>query len=74
MQLINVKNQLDISYLDISQLLELKSPVGFEVVVPEIGVDTNAVIVETVDDIFAIAQGTRPNVKSSELMLVSKRI
>jgi len=71
-QLINVKNQLDISYLDISQLLELKSPEGFEVVVPEIGVDTNAVIVETVDEIFAIAQGARPNVKSSELMLSAR--
>jgi outer membrane protein len=71
-QLINVKNQLDISYLDISQLLELKTPVGFEVVVPEIGVDTNAVIGETVDEIFAVAQGSRPNVKSSELMLSAR--
>jgi outer membrane protein len=71
LQLINVKNQLDLSYLDLTQLLELKSPVGFEVVVPEISVDTNAVIPETVDDIFAVAQGTRPNVKSSELMLTA---
>ena len=70
-QLINVKNQLDLSYLDITQLLELKSPVGFEVVVPDISVDTNAVITETVDDIFAIAKGSRPNVKSSELMLTA---
>jgi outer membrane protein len=69
LQLINTKNQLDLSYLDITQLLELKTPVGFEVVVPEIGVDTNAIIAETVDEIFAIAQGARPNVKSSELML-----
>lgn len=71
-QLINVKNQLDISYLDITQLLELKSPEGFEVVVPDITVDTNAVVTETVDDIFAIAQGSRPNVKSSELLLSAR--
>jgi outer membrane protein len=70
-QLINVKNQLDLSFLDISQLLELKTPVGFEVVVPPISVDTNAVITETVEDIFAIAQGARPSVKSSELMLTA---
>jgi outer membrane protein len=69
LQLITTRNQLDLSYLDITQLLELKTPVGFEVVVPEIGVDTNAIISETVDEIFAIAQGARPNVKSSELML-----
>jgi outer membrane protein len=71
LQLITVNNQLDISYLDLTQLLELKSPAGFEVVVPEISVDTNAVIPETVDDIFAVAQGLRPNVKSSELMLAA---
>jgi outer membrane protein len=71
-QLINVSNQLDISYLDITQLLELKSPEGFEVVVPDIGVDTNAIVTETVDDIFAIAQGARPNVKSSELLLSAR--
>ena len=51
-QLINVKNQLDLSYLDITQLLELKTPVGFEVVVPPISVDTNAVIPETIEDIY----------------------
>jgi outer membrane protein len=70
-QLINVKNQLDLSYLDITQLLELKTPVGFEVVVPPISVDTNAVIPETVEDIYAIALGARPNIKSSELMLTA---
>jgi len=71
-QLINVRNQLDISYLDITQLLELKSPEGFEVIVPDITVDTNAVVKETIDDIFAIAQGARPNVKSSELLLTAR--
>ena len=69
LQLINTKNQLDIAYLDITQLLELTSPVGFEVIVPEIDVDTNAIIPETVDEIFAIAQGERPSIKSSELQL-----
>lgn len=70
-QLINVMNQLDLAYLDITQLLELKSPEGFEVVVPAIDVDTNAVVTETVEDIFAVAQGARPSVKSSELMLAA---
>jgi len=69
LQLINTKNQLDLSYLDITQLLELKTPAGFEVVVPEIGIDTNAIISESVDEIFAVSQGARPNVKSSELKL-----
>jgi outer membrane protein len=71
LQLINIKNQLDISYLDITQLLELKTPEGFEVIVPPISIDTNAVIGETIDQIFEIAMGTRPSVKSPELMLAA---
>lgn len=70
-QYINTKNQLDISYLNISQLLELKTPEGFEIVVPEISIDTNGVISGNIDAIFATAQGTRPEIKSSELKLTA---
>ena len=69
LQLINIKNQLDISYLDLSQLLELKTPEGFEVIVPPISIDTNAVIGETIEEIFQVAIGARPSIKSPELML-----
>jgi len=68
-QLINLKNQLEISYLNLTQLLELKTPVGFEVSVPEIGVDSNSVITGNIDDIYQQALGTRPEVKSSEMKL-----
>jgi outer membrane protein len=71
LQLINMKNQLDLSYLNITQLLELKTPVGFEVIVPEISVDTNAIISGNVDEIFSVAQGSRPEVKSSEMKLLA---
>jgi outer membrane protein len=69
LQLITMKNQLDLSYLNISQLLELQTPVGFEVVVPEIGVDTNSIISGNIGEIFSLALGSRPEVKSSELNL-----
>lgn len=71
LQLINIKNQLDLSYLDLTQLLELKTAVGFEVVVPDIALDTNTIITETVDDIYAVAMGSRPAVKSSEMKLAA---
>jgi outer membrane protein len=71
LQFINIKNQLDISYLNISQLLELKTPEGFEIISPEISIDTNGVISGNIDEIFAAAQGTRPEVKSSELKLTA---
>jgi outer membrane protein len=71
LQLINLQNQLSISYLSLTQLLELKTPEGFEIIVPEIHVDTNTVIAGNIDDIFNTAVGTRPEVKSSEYKLAS---
>jgi outer membrane protein len=68
-QVINMKNQLDFSYLNLTQLLELKTPLGFEVQIPEISVDTNSIIAGNIEDIFSQALGTRPEVKSSQLLL-----
>jgi outer membrane protein len=69
LQVINMKNQLETSYLNISQLLELKSPEGFKIMIPQISIDTNGVIEGNIDGIFSTAVGTRPEVKSSELKL-----
>lgn len=69
LQLINLKNQLDVSYLTITQMLELESPEGFRIVVPEISIDTNTIITGKVEEIFAQAQGLRPEIKSAELNL-----
>jgi len=73
LQLITIKNQLETSYLNISQLLELKTPVGFEIVIPEITVDPNILISGNIDEIFEIAQKSRPEIKSSELMLTASQ-
>jgi outer membrane protein len=70
-QLITLKNQLETSYLNLTQLLELKTPVGFEIVSPVINVDSTAIVTGNIDEIFALAQGTRPEVKSAELNLAS---
>jgi outer membrane protein len=69
LSLITVKNQLETSYLNITQLLELKTPGGFEVVVPEITVDPNSIIAGNIDEIYQIAEKNRPEIKSSEMML-----
>jgi outer membrane protein len=70
-QLITLKNQLETSYLNLTQLLELKTPVGFEIVSPVINVDSTAIVTGNIDEIYASAQGTRPEVKSAELNLAS---
>lgn len=69
LQLINVKNQLETSYLNITQLLEIKTPAGFEIVAPQIPVDTSSIIAGNVDDIYQIASGNRPEIRSSEMKL-----
>ena len=69
--LITVKNQLDISYLTLTQLLEIQSPEGFEIVVPEIDVDTNSAVTGNIESIYKTASETRPEVKSSELNLTA---
>lgn len=70
-QLINMKNQLDISYLTLTQMLELKSPEGFAIVMPVINVDTNSVITGKIEDIFNVASKNRPEIKSAELRLTA---
>ena len=69
--LINMKNQLETSYLNLTQLLEIKTPAGFEIVAPEINVDPNSIISGNIDEIYQIALGGRPEVKSSELNLTA---
>jgi len=69
LQLINLRNQLDISYLTLTQMLELESPEGFRIIAPVITVDTNSVISGKVDEIFTQAQGLRPEIRSAEMNL-----
>jgi outer membrane protein len=73
LSLINTKNQLETSTLNLTQLLELQTPAGFEVVTPEINVDPNTIVSGNIDEIYGIAVGSRPEVKSSELNLTASQ-
>jgi outer membrane protein len=72
-QLVTMKNSLDISYLTLTQMLELKTPDGFEIVMPLINVDTASVITGKIDEIFNVAVQNRPEIKSAELKLESSK-
>ena len=74
LQLINHKNQLSISYLTLTQMLELQSPEGFKILIPEIKIDTSMVISGNVTDIYAEAQGIRPEIKSAEMNLAASEL
>lgn len=69
--LVNMQNQLEISYLNLTQLLELETPSGFEIVVPDINVEETAAIEGNIDEIFGLAVQSRPEIKSSELKLTA---
>jgi outer membrane protein len=71
LSLITMKNQLETSYLNITQLLELQSPAGFEIVVPELSVEQNSVVTGNIDEIYSLAAQSRPEIKSSELKLTA---
>jgi outer membrane protein len=71
LSLINMQNQLETSFLNMTQLLELKSTAGFAVIAPQISVDSNSIITGNIDDIYQIASGNRPEIRSSEMKLTA---
>jgi len=72
LQLINLKNQVDISILNISQLLELQTPEGFEIATPLLSVNTAEGISGSVNDIYSTSEPLRPEIKSAELKLTAR--
>lgn len=64
LSLITQKNALETSILTLTQFLELKTPAGFEVAVPEINVDPNTIVSGNIDDIYAIAEKTDLRLKA----------
>lgn len=71
LQLVTIRNQLDISYLTLAQMLELPTPEGFRIVIPEIQIEPLTAVTGEVSEIFLQAQGLRPEIKSAEMKLVA---
>jgi len=69
--LINAQNNMEIAYLDLTQLLDLDSTGGFDIVVPKnIEVELLAPLTN-VPEIYAVALETMPQIKSAEYALKS---
>lgn len=66
LQLVNSQNQLNLSYLNLTQLLELKSPEGFQIAKPVIPVvDSVRLMNENPAQIFTTAEGIMPQIQSA---------
>lgn len=62
------RNALKLALLDLAQLLELPSPEGFEVAIPDAEVD-NIVLLSGPDAIYNEAVGIKPQVQGEEIRL-----
>lgn len=75
LQLVNAQNHLNLSYLNLTQLLELKSPEGFQIAKPVIpAVDSVKLMNENPTQIFSTAEGIMPQIQSARYKLQSSEI
>ncbi len=73
LSLVEAENNLSLSLLNLTQLMELASSQGFMIEKPEIGLVDQPEIF-TPDKVFASALETRPEIKSSELNVQSSEM
>ncbi|MFH1321229.1 MAG: TolC family protein [Bacteroidota bacterium] len=66
LQLVNAENQLDMSYLDLIQLLDLDPLSDFKIANPDIEISEEAMILSTPGQIYGAALSTQPQIKSAE--------
>lgn len=71
LQVVNAQNNLDIGYLNLTQLLELQDARNFKIARPAIPELVNAEIKEDVASIYQNALANKPEIKSAELKLKS---
>jgi outer membrane protein len=69
--LVEARNNLDLSYLTLAQLLDLPSTDNFSIEVPQLTVQGKPALVANADEIFLFASQNQPDIKSSELKLQS---
>jgi outer membrane protein len=68
---VNAKNQLDLSYLDLAQLLDLKNPENFRIQRPTFEAVKVLDNLGTIDGVYQSALNTLPQIRSAELGLES---
>ncbi|MEI6821865.1 MAG: TolC family protein [Bacteroidota bacterium] len=68
--LIAAQNQLDLSYLDLVQLLDLKSKDDFDIIKPDITMGNDVALIPT-NQIYTYSSTIMPEIKSAEFRLKS---
>jgi outer membrane protein len=71
LQLVNAQNQLDISYLNLAQLLDLDDYLNFDIVIPEIDIEDFGLMEYSPLQIFSTAVNRQPDVRSADFRVAS---
>ncbi|MGB4206024.1 MAG: TolC family protein [Bacteroidales bacterium] len=71
LQMVEARNNLDLTYLTLAQMLDLPSVQDFRILKPEIELYESQTMTMTPEQIFAYAVMKRPNIKSAELKVES---
>jgi len=71
LNVVEAENTLAISYLNLTQLLDLPSPVGFKIEKPEVLISDDDVMLTNPESIYSYAVDNQPDIKSAELRLES---
>lgn len=71
LQLVEARNNLDLAYLTLAQMLDLPSAANFRIVRPEIDLYETQSMTMTPEQIYASAVVKRPEIKSAELKVES---
>jgi len=66
-QVVSAQNQLDLSFLTLTQMLDLDSAKGFDIEKPNIDMTNNKLLLTEPEKIFAYAVTNQPEIKSSEI-------
>ena len=69
LQVVTARNTLDISRLNLMQLLDLDAQTDFQVAVPDFSNTIPSEMLTTVDDVFATAENTMPQIIAAEYNL-----
>jgi len=71
LNVVTSQNTLDLSYLSLTQMLNLPSPDSFKIAIPKIDVSLESAVLLTQEQVFAFAVNTQPEIKSAELKVKS---
>ncbi|MFP4556824.1 MAG: TolC family protein [Bacteroidales bacterium] len=71
MQIVNAQNQLELSYLTLTQLLEIKTPEGFTILKPDLSDFSEEIPADSPLNVFEQAQQILPQIQGATLRLQS---